>query len=144
MTDILYVEDNIDDADIFCRLIRKLNLPVSYTILNSGSEALEYLSRPSVDHPNQDVSLPKLLLLDLNLDGMSGIDVLEMIRAEERTRWLPIVAFSTSDNPKDIEQAYAAGINAYLVKPGSYQATGLMLQRLCEFWLHDNIRFGNQ
>lgn len=134
MTDILYIEDNADDADIFSRLIKKLDQPVNYTILNSGSAAVEYLSG------QQALPLPKLLLLDLNLVGMSGFDVLQWARSLDRTRWLPIVAFSTSDNLIDIQQAYAAGINAYVVKPGSYQATGTLLQRLCQFWLGDNTR----
>ncbi len=140
MTDILYIEDNADDADIFSRLIKKLDRPVNYTILNSGSDAVEYLSGRG-RFADQSSTLPKLLLLDLNLVGMSGFDVLQWARSLDRTRWLPIVAFSTSDNPKDIQQAYAAGINAYIVKPGSYQATGNLLQRLCQFWLNDNTRF---
>lgn len=139
MTDILYIEDNADDADIFSRLIKKIDRPVNYTILTSGSEAVDYLAGRG-RFADQPAPLPKLLLLDLNLMGMSGFDVLQWARSLEQTRWLPIVAFSTSDNPSDVRQAYAAGINAYIVKPGSYQATGTLLQRLCQFWLNDNIR----
>lgn len=84
--------------------------------------------------------LPKLLLLDLNLVGMSGLDVLEWARSTDRTRLLSIVAFSTSDNPDDIRKAYKAGINAYIVKPGTYQATGTLLRGLCQFWLDYNMR----
>ncbi|MEZ0541841.1 response regulator [Fibrella arboris] len=137
MIDILYIEDNEDDADIFSRLIKKLDQSVRYTILKSGSEALDYLTGQG-RYTAQEAPLPKLLLLDLNLGGISGFDVLEQTRATDRTRWLPIVAFSTSDNPSDIQQAYASGINAYLVKPGSYQATGTLLQALCQFWLTSN------
>lgn len=137
MTELLYVEDNADDADIFSRLIKKLDRPVAYTILNSGSEAIEYLSGEG-RYPSDTLPTPKLILLDLNLMGMSGLDVLQWVRATDRTRWLSIVAFSTSDNPNDIQKAYEAGINAYIVKPGTYQATGTLLQRLCQFWLDDN------
>lgn len=139
MVDILYVEDSVDDADIFSRLIRKLDRPVTYTILNSGSETVEYLSGQG-RYLNQVNPLPKLMLLDLNLVGMSGFEVLEWVRSTDRTRWLSIVAFSTSDNPTDIRKAYEAGINAYIVKPGTYQATGTLLKRLCQFWLDDNLR----
>ncbi|RYF56464.1 MAG: response regulator [Cytophagaceae bacterium] len=140
MIDILYIEDNADDADIFSRLIKKLDQPVKYTILNSGSEAVDYLSGNGRYHDPSVAPMPKLVLLDLNLVGMSGLDILAWARSKERTRCLPIVAFSTSDNPTDVQQAYAEGINAYIVKPGSYQETGTLLKRLCHFWLADNIR----
>ncbi|GAB3506074.1 response regulator [Spirosoma knui] len=135
MIDILYVEDNEDDADIFSRLIHKMDRPVTYTIVRSGSEAIDYLTAQG-----QQTPLPKLLLLDLNLIGLSGLDVLKCARSTKRTRRLPVVAFSTSDSPNDIEHAYDAGINAYLVKPGNYQDTKVLLQRLCQFWLEDNTR----
>ena len=137
MIDILYVEDDENDADIFSRLVKKLDQPINYTILNSGSQAVDYLSGKG-QYEGQRLPLPKLLLLDLNLVGISGFDVLEWVRADARTRWLPIVAFSTSDNPTDIQQAYAAGANAYVVKPGSYFATGALLQGLCHFWVSAN------
>ncbi|MFD2571314.1 response regulator [Spirosoma soli] len=143
MLDILYVEDNEDDADIFSRLIRKLNQPVTYTILPSGSEAIEYLTRQG-RYSDEAAPLPKLVLLDLNLVGLSGFDVIERVRSTDRARGLPIVAFSTSDNPSDIQNAYEVGINAYLVKPGNYQQTGALLERLCQFWLNDNIRIDSK
>ncbi|QJW88217.1 response regulator [Spirosoma taeanense] len=139
MVDVLYVEDNANDADIFNRLMRKLNRPISFTILTTGSEAVEYLTGQG-RYENQPTALPKLLLLDLNLTGLSGVEVMEHIRSNERTRFIPIVAFSTSDSPTDIRSAYEAGVNAYVVKPGSYPATGLLLSRLYDFWLQDNTR----
>ncbi|AKD54436.1 response regulator [Spirosoma radiotolerans] len=139
MVDVLYVEDNPNDADIFSRLIRKLNRPITYTVISSGSEAIEYLTGKG-RYEQQRTVLPKLVLMDLNLDGVSGFDVVEQARALERTRHIPIVAFSTSDNPNDIKSAYDAGINAYVVKPGSYQETGDVLEKLCDFWLGNNTR----
>jgi two-component system response regulator len=139
MVDVLYVEDNADDADIFSRLIRKLNRAITYTILSNGSEAVDYLTGQG-RYEQQTTTLPKLVLLDLNLDGLSGIDVVHQARSLDKTRFLPIVAFSTSDNPKDIKSAYEAGVNAYVVKPGSYVATGTLLEQLCDFWLENNTR----
>ena len=137
MVDILYVEDNPNDADIFSRLIRKLDPSVTYTVLGSGSEALDYLTGNTPAG-----TLPKLILLDLNLNGLSGFDVVQQARAHDRTRYLPIVAFSTSDSPRDIRSAYEAGVNAYVVKPGSYQATGTVISRVCDFWLTNNFPNG--
>ncbi len=142
MVDILYVEDNPDDADIFTRLMGKLDRSVTYTILSSGSEALDYLFDVN-QRTSRRERLPKLILLDLNLVGLSGFDVVQRIRAMEHTRWVPIVAFSTSDNPNDILGAYTSGVNAYLIKPGNYKVTGLMIERLCQFWLDDNTRINS-
>lgn len=139
MTDILYVEDNPDDVEVFRRLLNKLERPLQYTILTSGSDAIRYLSAEGPE-PHRTMSLPRLVLLDINLVGISGIDVLRLARTDERTRLLPIIAYSTSDNPSDIRQAYEAGANAYIVKPGSYPETGALLRRLCHFWLDDNAQ----
>jgi two-component system response regulator len=140
MVDVLYVEDNPNDADIFSRLMHKLDRPVTYTILSSGPEALAYLTGPE----QQKATLPKVVLLDLDLGGVSGFEVVAKARASDRTRYLPIVAFSTSDSPRDIQQAYDAGVNAYVVKPGSYQATGTALTKLCDFWLENNTRIDHR
>ena len=139
MVDVLYVEDNADDADIFSRLIRKQNRTITYTILSNGAEAVDYLTGQG-RYEQEDTTLPKLVLLDLNLNGLSGIDVVHRARAIDKTRFVPIVVFSTSDNPKDVKSAYEAGVNAYVVKPGSYGATGTTLEQLCDFWLENNIR----
>ena len=139
MIDVLYVEDNPNDADIFGRLIRKLGRPITYTVLDNGAEAVDYLTGQG-RYKNQTNSLPKLVLLDLNLNGLSGLEVVQKARLINRTRFVPIVAFTTSDNPEDIQSAYQAGVNAYLVKPGSYQATGTLLGLLCDFWLENNTR----
>ena len=139
MVDVLYVEDDPNDADIFGRLIRKLNRPITYTVISSGSEAIEYLTGKG-RYEQQKVVLPKLVLVDLNLGAVSGLEVIERARAFDRTRHIPIVVFSTSDSPHDIKSAYDAGINAYVVKPGSYQETGEVLKKMCAFWLGDTTR----
>ena len=143
MIDILYVEDNPNDADIFSRLIRKMDRPVTYTVLSSGSEAVDYLAGQG-RYSNQPHALPKLVLMDLNLNGLSGFDVVLHARALDRTKFLPIIAFSTSDSPHDIHSAYKAGVNAYVVKPGSYQATGSVIGKMCDFWLEDNTRIDHR
>ncbi|WP_420147009.1 response regulator [Spirosoma sp.] len=139
MVDIVYVEDDPNDADIFSRLIKKMDRSITFTVLKSGSEAVEYLSGS-----NQTGALPKLILMDLNLNGLSGFYVIEHARSLERTKYLPIVAFSTSDSPRDIHSAYEAGVNAYVVKPGSYQATGSIIGKMCDFWLENNIRIDHR
>ncbi|MGM9507681.1 response regulator [Larkinella sp. GY13] len=137
MLDLLYVEDNPDDADVFGRVMRKMEKTISYKVINVGSEALDYLSAEG-KYQTEMAPLPKLLLLDLDLSEYSGFDIIERARSLSRTRLLPIVVFSTSDNPQDISQSFQLGANAYVVKPGTYQSIGQLLRRLCDFWLIDN------
>ncbi|MBN8823411.1 MULTISPECIES: response regulator [unclassified Spirosoma] len=139
MADVLYIEDDPNDADIFGRLMQKLDRHITYVVLSSGTEAINYLLGKG-SYQSFRPQLPKLVLMDLNLDGISGFDIIEQARAIDRTRFLPIVAFSTSDSPRDIRSAYEAGVNAYVVKPGSYPATRTLIDQLCDFWLNKNTR----
>ncbi|QKZ14009.1 response regulator [Spirosoma sp. KUDC1026] len=138
MTDVLYVEDDPNDADIFSRLMRKLDRSISFTIIDNGFEALDYLTSQG-KYLDQTRPMPKLVLMDLNMEGISGFEVIQQARQTESARFLPIVAFSTSDSPTDVRAAYEAGINAYIVKPGGYQATASLLSRLYDFWLDNNL-----
>jgi len=136
MTDVLYIEDNANEADVFARLMRKKLQPIAYKIANSGTEMLQYLQEAG----EQDDRLPRLILMDINMNGMNGFDVIQELRSNNRTRLVPIIAFSTSDSPSDVRKAYQLGVNAYLIKPGGYQSTGELLERTFAFWLADNIR----
>ncbi len=136
MTDVLYIEDNANEADVFARLMRKKLQSIDYKIANSGTEMLQYLREAG----EQNDGLPRLILMDINMNGMNGFDVIRELRNNSRTRLVPIIAFSTSDSPNDVRKAYQLGVNAYLIKPGGYQSTGELLERTFAFWLADNIR----
>lgn len=75
------------------------------------------------------------MLIDLNMPGLSGFEVIQRVRATSRTRYLPMVVYSSSDNPKDMRRAYELGANAYLIKPGSYHEVSEMMHRATDFWL---------
>lgn len=137
MLDILYVEDNMDDADIFSRLISRMDRPPTFSILSSGSDAIDFLLQQGV-YQGQSTPLPRLVLVDLKLPVHSGFDVIQQVRACNRTRYLPLVVYSTSDNPKDMRRAYELGANAYLIKPESHQHIREMLRRAIDFWLTQN------
>ncbi len=136
MTDVLYIEDNANEADVFTRLMRKKLQSIEYKIANSGTEMLQYLREAD----EQNDCLPRLILMDINMNGMNGFDVIRELRNNNRTQLVPIIAFSTSDSPNDVRRAYQLGVNAYLIKPGGYQSTGELLERTFAFWLADNIR----
>ena len=134
MLDILYIEDNSDEADIFGRTISLFANPPSFTILASGTEGIDYLLQQG-QYMGQGAAMPRLVLIDLKLPGHSGFEVIQQVRATSRTRYLPMVVYSTSDNPDDIRRAYDLGANAYLIKPGSYHEAGDLMRRLVDFWL---------
>jgi CheY-like chemotaxis protein len=134
MLDILYIEDNPDEADIFGRTISRLANPPSFTILSSGTEGIDYLLQQG-QYMGQGLAMPRLVLIDLKLPGHSGFEVIQQVRATSRTRYLPMVVYSTSDNPDDIRRAYDLGANAYLIKPGSYHEASDLMRRLVDFWL---------
>jgi CheY-like chemotaxis protein len=137
MLDILYVEDNADEADVFRRAVSRLPQAPSFTILSSGTEAINYLLQQE-SYLGMASPMPRLVLIDLNLPGHSGFEVIQQVRATSRTRYLPLVVYSTSDNPNDIKRAYDLGANAYLVKPGSYREVGDLMRRAVDFWLSQN------
>lgn len=134
MLDILYIEDNPDEADVFKRVISRMTPAPSFTILTSGSEAVDYLLLKG-SYIGANTPLPRLVLVDLNLPGHSGFDIIQQVRATSRTRYLNLVVYSSSDNPKDMRRAYDLGANAYLIKPGSYHEVTSMMRRAVEFWL---------
>ncbi|MBO0934697.1 response regulator [Fibrella aquatilis] len=137
MLDILYIEDNVDEADIFKRVISRLPAPPSYKIIVSGTEAIDYLLQQGT-YQGQSVPMPRLVLVDLNLPGQSGFEVIQQVRANSRTRYMSMVVYSTSDSPKDMRRVFDLGANAYLIKPGSYHEVSDMLRRAIEFWLTQN------
>jgi len=132
-TDIFCVEDDVDFAFFMETAILELKETSTLQIIDNGTEALNVLRKLASDKLK-----PRLILLDLNLPGISGIDILKEIRAIPYLRYSPVVLFSTSDNVKDIEMSLEFGANAYVTKPSSYSDLIICLQSLSDFWLHQN------
>ena len=127
---ILLIEDNPDDAALAVRAFRKLGLAAELTVRNSGEEALDYLlSRAADEH------LPSLVLLDLQLPRMSGLDVLKAMRDNDRTRLLPVVVMTSSDEERDIQCSYRLGANSYLRKPVEFAEFTEVVGQLQNYWL---------
>lgn len=131
MVDVVYVEDDTDQLAIFGRAMQYYQPAIRYKTYGSGRQFLGWLQ---ANEP-KSAEYPKLLVLDLNLGDMTAYDILQQLRQEADTRQIPVVVYSSSDNPADMEQAYLVGANAYVVKPDSYQNTGQILQRMLAFWL---------
>jgi len=131
--DILYIEDNEDYIDFVKRALKKVDSNITISTATDGKTALSTVSNAS-----SDVSY-KLILLDIHLPGITGIELVQKIREQKALAYTPIIMLSTSDNPKDVEACYQRGANAYLVKPVGIQPLVNTLKSVCEFWLNCNF-----
>ncbi len=138
IVDILYIEDNPDHILFVTKALKKINADLNVVAVESGREALTMLHQFS----DQDRILPKLILLDLNMPGLSGLDVLKEIKADEDLKRIPITMFSTSDSAEDVKRCASLGANAYVVKPNGYQKLVDCLNQICGFWLNVNYNVG--
>ncbi len=136
-SDILYVEDNEDYIDFVKRALKKIDSNVSMTAITDGKTALSTVSN------HTGAQNYKLILLDIHMPGITGIEILQKIRRQKELTCVPIVMMSTSDNPKDVETSYLSGANAYLVKPVGIQPLTSAMKALCDFWLNYNFSDGN-
>lgn len=113
---LLTIEDSDEDFTAFERVVRKLSINKPIFRCTDGEDALEFLHHTGKYNGHQ-VTRPAMILLDLNLPGMDGRDVLWQIKQDENLHSIPIVVFTTSSNPIDIEVCYQRGVNGYIVKP---------------------------
>lgn len=129
---ILLVEDSPSDAGLAIRALRKGALPHDVHHVSQGEEAIEYLRDLGA---NGDRLPPDLVLLDLNLPGMSGHEVLAAIKSDPRTQSIPVIVLTTSDRDQDVRQAYRNMANCYIRKPVDLTQFDEAMQSLERFWL---------
>lgn len=132
---ILVAEDNKYDRMILQQAFAELDLSVSLHFVGNGQDVLDYLNRRNAYAAEASSPRPALILMDLNMPRMDGHEALKAIRADEALRMLPVVVLSTSDNPKQIAQAYANGVNAFMTKPGPYDDFVKLMQGFGTYWL---------
>ena len=135
---ILYVEDEAADVMLLQHVFTRVGITNLLKTVKDGKTAKDYLAGKAPYTDREQHPLPGLLLLDLKLPFLSGIEVLQWIREQPRLKWLPVVIFTSSRRRDDILQAYEAGANGYLVKPGSLADLTTMVQSLRDFWLLQN------
>ena len=130
---ILLVEDDDGHARLVERNLRKVNLSNPIDRVRDGVEALEYLHNQGAFSDRSRYSHPRLVLLDINMPRMDGIEVLERIKADEHLRCLPVIMLTSTDNQSEIDRCYCAGANGYVAKPVNIATLGEKLQRLGMF-----------
>lgn len=132
---ILLVEDNPDDQQLALRAFRKSNLSNEVVIANDGVEALDYLFGTGQYGGGDLPPLPAVILLDLNLPRKDGLEVLQEIRANERTRLLPVVIVTSSREERDMVSGYSQGANSYVRKPVDFNEFVEAVRQLGLYWL---------
>jgi CheY-like chemotaxis protein len=132
--DILLVEDSPADAELAMRALRKGKLANHITWVKDGAEALEFIFRTGAyaGRPDQN---PKLIMLDLKLPKVDGIEVLKQVKADERTRVIPVVMVTSSAEGRDVIESYKLGVNSYLVKPVEFEQFSETVAKAGLYWM---------
>lgn len=133
-TEILLVEDNPNDVELTMRALQKQNLGNKVYVVRDGAEAIEFIFASGKYAARQAENLPKVVLLDLKLPKVDGIEVLRRIKADARTRKLPVVMLTSSQEDRDIMEAYKLGVNSYIVKPVEYSNFLHAVSELGIYW----------
>jgi CheY-like chemotaxis protein len=131
---VLLVEDNPADIKIAQRALRDAEHGVELIVARDGREALDYLLRQGAHANTTDWKAPALVLLDVNLPGLTGRQVLEQIRSTPRLRMLPVIVLTTSRRVEDIQEMYGAGANSYIEKPQEYRRFVEIMDVLQRYW----------
>ena len=132
---ILLVEDNEDDEVLTLRALKKHHIANEVVVARDGVEALDYLFGTGAHAGRDTTAQPQVVLLDLNLPRISGHDVLKRVRADSRTKHVPVVVLTSSKEDEDVLQSYSAGANAYVRKPVEFGEFTDAVKTLGLFWL---------
>jgi chemotaxis family two-component system response regulator Rcp1 len=136
---ILLVEDSKADALIIERALREEHVAHTLTVIQDGLKALDYLGETVGDGP-ASFNAPDLVLLDLNLPGLDGCQVLTRIKSDERLRSIPVIVLSTSRREEDVRRTYQAGANTFIQKPSEFSLYRDMVIVLKQYWLDYALR----
>ena len=131
---IMLIEDNPDDRDLTIRALKKNNILNPVIVASNGAEALAML----LGDDQRDQGNPALILLDLKLPKIEGLEVLRRIRADERTQVVPVLVLTSSKEEADLRAAYQLGANAYVRKPVAFSEFSEAIHTVGLFWLHLN------
>jgi two-component system response regulator len=134
-TEILIVEDNPTDAELTQRALRRANLINPVTVVEDGEEALEYLFGTGRHARRPNGAAPRVVLLDLKLPKLSGLEVLQRIREDQRLRHTPVVIITSSREEPDVKKAYALGVNSYIVKPVEFEPFVDAMTQVGLYWV---------
>lgn len=134
MAEILLVEDNPSDAELTLHALARHRLANNLHVVTDGAEALDFLFKQGA-YARRTGPNPKVVLLDLKLPKIDGLDVLRRIRSDDRTRGVPVVMLTSSGEERDVVASYAGGTNSYIVKPVDWEQFTTAVQQIGLYWL---------
>ena len=133
--EILVVEDNPDDLELMLRALRKVNLANAVHVVRDGAEALDFVFCRGPHRDRQIQDHPRLILLDLKLPKVDGLEVLQCIKSDPRTKMIPVAVLTSSKEQQDVVKSYDLGVNSYIVKPVNFENFATAVQELGMYWL---------
>jgi len=136
--EILLVEDNPHDLELTTRALRKANLLNHVFVARDGAEALDFVFCEGVHGERRIEDTPKVMLLDLKLPKVDGLEVLERVKGDPRTRMIPVVVLTSSKEQCDVVESYKLGVNSYIVKPVNFESFVSAVEGLGMYWMNLN------
>lgn len=136
--EILLVEDNMSDAELVIRALRKVNLANHLVHLKDGEEALAFIFATGAFSGREKANMPKVILLDIKMPKVDGIEVLRQIKANPETRLIPVVIMTSSKEEQDMFKSYELGVNSFVVKPVGFTEFAKAVSELGLYWVLTN------
>lgn len=133
--EILLVEDNPADAELTLKALKNKNLANNVLLIDDGEKALDFIFAEGQYNKRNIVNQPKVILLDLKLPKVSGIEILKRIKSDDRTKKIPIVVLTSSQEEKDMVESYELGVNSYIVKPVKFNSFIDAVSEIGLYWL---------
>ena len=133
--EILLVEDNPDDVEITLRAFHKVRLANTVHVVRDGQEALDFVFREGDYSDRADAPQPDVILLDLNLPKVNGLEVLDKIRASDGLSSLPVIVLTVSEQQEDVRESYKLGANTFITKPVDFEKFVHAMEILDEYWM---------
>lgn len=138
-SELVIVEDNIHDIEMIMDALNETEVKISTSIFRDGAEAVKYFFGPTNESMIENMKQPKLILLDLKLPKVNGLEFLKLLKSNEKTKYTPVVVFSSSNEETDRLKSYHLGVNSYLVKPLDADMFSQYVKQILNYWTVMNI-----
>jgi CheY-like chemotaxis protein len=135
VVEILIVEDSPQDLELALRALKKANVSNRIQVVRDGAEALEFIFGEGAHAGRKIENGPKVVLLDLKLPKVDGLEVLQRLKSDPRTKTIPVVVLTSSKEQSDVVESYKLGVNSYIVKPVNFESFMEAVQKLGMYWL---------